>query len=128
MQNLDRLFVLTGFIFVLVGMALGLMMSGRQDFTLGGLHAHLNLLGFVFMTLIGLIHHAWPKIRESGLAKVHYLLHTISVAVSMFLLYFVLSDPAVYGPKFGPFMDASLGATYLSVLLFVYLFWSKAKD
>jgi len=127
MKNLDRLFVLTGLVFLLIGMALGLKMSATMDFTLHGLHAHLNLLGFVLMTLFGLCYHAWPRMTEGKLATVHYLLHTICVAVALFLLYFLLSNPEL-GPKIGPVMDGFLGGAYIGILIFAYLVLTRAKN
>lgn len=40
----------------LTGMSLGLWMGMRGDFTLVPVHAHINLLGWVTMTLYGLYH------------------------------------------------------------------------
>ena len=126
MKNIDRLFVLTGLVFLLIGMGLGLKMSMTQNFALHGLHAHLNLLGFVLMTLFGLCYRAWPGMAEGKLATVHYLLHTITVAVSLTLLYFLLTNMDL-APKIGPVMDLTLVVTYASVVLFAYLFFTRAK-
>lgn len=128
MKNVDRLFVLTGLAFLLVGMALGLKMNHAHDFTMHGLHAHLNLLGFVVMTLFGLCYHNWPKMKEGMLATVHYVLHTVTVAVALTLLYFVLSDEPANGPTLGPIIGIVLSFTWLGVLLFGYLFFTRAKD
>ena len=127
MKNVDRMFVLTGLVFLLVGMALGLKMSMTQDFAFHGLHAHLNLLGFVVMTLFGLCYRNWPKMQEGKLATVHYLLHTVSVGVALSLLYFVLSNMDL-APKLGPVMDIVLMGTYAGVLLFVYLFFTRTRE
>jgi len=127
MKNVDRLFVFTGLLFLLVGMALGLKMSMTQNFAMHGLHAHLNLLGFVVMTLFGLCYRNWPKMQEGKLATVHYLLHTVSVAIALSLLYFVLSNMDL-APKLGPIMDMTLIGTYAGVLLFAYLFFTRARD
>ncbi len=127
MKNLDRLFVLTGLVFLLIGMAIGLKMSASMDFTLHGLHAHLNLLGFVLMTLFGLSYRVWPKMAESKLAMVHYLLHTVCVAVALFMLYFLLTNPDL-GPKIGPVMNGFLGGAYLGILIFAYLVLTRARD
>jgi hypothetical protein len=43
------------------GMALGIHMGIAQDFTLAPAHAHLNLLGWVTMTLYGLYHRGAPQ-------------------------------------------------------------------
>lgn len=127
MKNIDRMFVFTGLIFLLVGMALGIKMSMTRDFAMHGLHAHLNLLGFVVMTLFGLCYRNWPKMQEGKLATVHYLLHTVTVGVALSLLYFILSNMDL-APKLGPVMDMILLVTYASVLLFAYLFFTRAKD
>lgn len=127
MKNIDRMFIFTGLVFLLIGMLLGLKMSMTRDFALHGLHAHLNLLGFVVMTLFGLCYRCWPKMQEGKLATVHYLVHTITVGVALSLLYFVLSDMNL-APKLGPVMDMTLVGTIASVVLFAYLFFSRARD
>ena len=127
MKKIDRLFVLTGLVFLLIGMGLGLKMSMTQNFALHGLHAHLNLLGFVVMTLFGLCYRHWPKMQEGALATIHYLLHTVTVALSLALLYFLLTDMEL-APKIGPVMDMLLVGTYAGVLLFTYLFFTRTKE
>ncbi len=127
MKNIDRLFILTGLVFLLIGMLLGLKMSMTQNFSLHGLHAHLNLLGFVLMTLFGLCYHLWPKMREGKLATVHYLLHTISVAGGLTLLYFLLSNMEL-APKIGPVMDMTVAGTVVGVILFSYLFFTRTRE
>jgi len=127
MKNIDRLFILTGLLFLLAGMTLGLKMSMTRDFAMHGLHAHLNLLGFVVMTLFGLCYRAWPKMQEGSLAKLHYLVHTVTVAGALTLLYFVLTDMEL-APRIGPVMDMLLVGTVASVVLFAYLFFTRAKN
>jgi len=121
------MFVLTGLVFLLIGMAFGLKMSATMDFTMRGLHAHLNLLGFVLMTLFGLCYRSWPKMQEGKLATVHYSLHTISVATGLALLYFLFTMPE-HGVKIGPAMNIALGFTYLGILLFTYLVFTRVRD
>lgn len=127
MKNIDRLFVLTGLVFLLVGMALGLKMSMAQNFAMRGLHAHLNLLGFVLMTLFGLCYRSWPKMQQGKLATVHYLLHTSSVGVALTLLYVLLSNNDL-APKVGPVMDIFLVGAYSGILLFAYLVFARTRD
>ena len=127
MNNFGRVWVMTGVVFLLVGMVFGLKMSMSMDFTLHGLHAHLNLLGFVVMTLFGLCYSQWPKMQEGVLCKVHYLIHTVSVAVAMSLLYVLLTRPEL-GPTIGPVMNYILMGTYAGVLLFAYLVFTRTKD
>ena len=127
MKGIDRLWVLTGLVFLLVGMGLGLKMAIMQDFAMHGLHAHLNLLGFVLMTLFGLCYRNWPKMQEGMLATVHYWVHTVTVAVSLTLFYFMLSNFDL-APKIGPVMHIILMGTYAGIFLFTYLFYTRAKE
>jgi hypothetical protein len=121
------MFVLTGLLFLLVGMVLGLKMAMTQNFALHALHAHVNLLGFVLMTLFGICYRVWPKMQEGMLATVHYGLHTVTVAVSLTLLYFVLSHSEL-GPKIGPVMDVLVMGIIAGTILFAYLFFKRARD
>ena len=127
MKNIDRWFILTGLAFLLIGMALGIRMANTMDFTLHGLHAHLNLLGFVVMSLYGLCYRQWPRMQEGMLATLHYLLHTVSVATALGLLYVIMTDVDM-APTVGPIQHASLLVILAATLLFAYLFFTRAKD
>lgn len=127
MKNIDRWFILTGLVFLLLGIVLGISMAKSMDFTLHGLHAHLNLLGFVVMTLYGLCYRQWPRMQEGMLATVHYLLHTVSIAVALGLLYVIMTNVDM-APKVGPVQHASLFVILAATLLFAYLFLTRAKD
>jgi hypothetical protein len=59
-----------GALFALCGMALGIAMGIRQDFTLAPAHAHINLVGFVGLFLAGLYYRLVPEAAASALAKV----------------------------------------------------------
>ena len=59
-----------GALFALCGMALGIAMGMRQDFTLAPAHAHINLVGFVGLFLAGLYYRLVPEAAASALAKV----------------------------------------------------------
>jgi len=59
-----------GALFALCGMALGIAMGIRQDFTLAPAHAHINLVGFVGLFLAGLYYRVFPEAAASALAKV----------------------------------------------------------
>jgi hypothetical protein len=53
----------------LTGMSLGIFMGLQQDFTLAPVHAHVNLLGWVTMSLYGLYHRGIAR-RSNRLAWV----------------------------------------------------------
>ena len=64
----DSIFISAGLICVLAGMSFGLWMGGANDFTLAPAHAHLNLVGWVTLSLYGLMHRAFPALSSAKLA------------------------------------------------------------
>ena len=61
-------------LFGLAGMAMGIAMGIKQDFSLVPAHAHMNLLGFVTLFLSGLYYRSVPAAAASKLAKVQTVL------------------------------------------------------
>ncbi|MCK7614304.1 hypothetical protein [Roseibium sediminicola] len=79
MTALPRLFFATAAIFALTGMAWGIHMSASGDHTLAPAHGHLNLLGFVMMSVFGTYYALTPKAAAAGLAKIHYGMSVVTV-------------------------------------------------
>jgi hypothetical protein len=65
----------------LVGMAAGIAMGIKQDFSLAPAHAHLNLLGFVVLFLAALYYRVVPEAAATLLAKVHAVTAIIGAIV-----------------------------------------------
>lgn len=81
MRPIANLFFLTGAIFALCGMVWGIQMSASHDHSLSPAHGHLNLIGFVSMSVFGAYYALSPGAAQSMLARVHYVLVTASVLV-----------------------------------------------
>lgn len=81
MQPIPRLYFATAAIFALIGMGWGIHMSATTDHTLGPAHGHLNLIGFVIMSIFGIYYALAPKAGASRLALVHYALTVITVII-----------------------------------------------
>lgn len=79
MKGMGLLFFASGAIYVAAGMLWGIHMGMTQDFTLAPAHAHLNLVGFVTMSLMGLFYHLTPRAAASILSRVHFGLATLGV-------------------------------------------------
>ena len=47
-------------------------MGTSENFVLAPAHAHINLVGWVSMTIFGLVHRAYPDAANSPLAKWHF--------------------------------------------------------
>jgi cbb3-type cytochrome oxidase subunit 1 len=74
-------FFATGAIFALCGMVWGIQMSATHDHTLSPAHGHLNLIGFVAMSVFGTYYALTPKAAEARLALAHYALTVATVLV-----------------------------------------------
>jgi cbb3-type cytochrome oxidase subunit 1 len=81
MKTLPTLFFATGGLFALCGMIWGIQMSISHDHTLAPAHAHLNLIGFVLMSVFGTFYALSPRAGDRRLAKLHFCLATLSVVV-----------------------------------------------
>jgi hypothetical protein len=57
-------------VLLLCGLVFGIVMGMREDFTLAPAHAHLNLIGFVLMFLVGLYYRIVPAAGAGLLAKI----------------------------------------------------------
>jgi cbb3-type cytochrome oxidase subunit 1 len=88
---ISKNFLVIGGLYLLVGIGFGMYMGASQDVNMTPVHAHLNLLGFVLMTLFGLLYRVMPELAGSTLAKVHFWLHQIGVLVLMVLLFLYLA-------------------------------------
>lgn len=65
---------------------IGIVMGARGDFSLVSVHAHMNLLGWEALALMGLIYHHLPKLGNNLLARTHFWLHNIALPVLMLAL------------------------------------------
>jgi hypothetical protein len=81
MTALPRLFFMTAAVFALIGMAWGIHMSASADHTLAPAHGHLNLIGFVMMSVFGTYYALVPSAAGSGLARIHYGMSVLTVVV-----------------------------------------------
>ena len=73
-MSLSARFFATGAVLALVGMAWGIQMSATHDHALSPAHGHLNLVGFVAMSVYGAFYGLFPDAAESRLARLHYWL------------------------------------------------------
>jgi len=114
----DRFFQLA-VLGALVGMGLGVMMGKNEDFTLAPVHAHINLLIWVSMTLYALFYRAVPKATAGVLPVIHFGLNVLSVLVLLpALAKMLLGDKSV-----APLVGAASIGVWASMLLFAFIVW-----
>lgn len=81
MKSISARFFVTAAIFGLCGMVWGIQMSATHDHTLAPAHGHLNLIGFVSMSIFGVFYALSPRAAATRIAKIHYWLSTAAVIV-----------------------------------------------
>ncbi|OIQ79987.1 cytochrome C and quinol oxidase polypeptide I [mine drainage metagenome] len=116
-MNISRSFMLVGVVFLVLGIPIGMYMGAVNNFALAPLHAHLNLLGFVLMTIFGILYRIVPAMADSGLAKVHFWLHTIGVS-GVFVMLFLLLTGRITDAGMVPVAPASEGLVLLGILCY----------
>ena len=103
-------------IYLVIGVALGIHMGQSQDHTLSPVHAHINLMGWASMAIMGILHQLFAKHLVNKIAVAQFWLHQLAVPVMLVSLAFLLKGNAALEPVVG---IASL-VVGVSVLLFAY--------
>ena len=100
-------------IYLFIGTALGMYMSITEDFGLSSVHTHITLLGWTTMTLAGFIYYLFPKVAQSALCKIQFILFNIGLPIMLAGLAFFLSG-------FDAVVVVSIGATITSIAILVF--------
>ena len=80
MRRPASLFFTAAAIFALIGMVWGIQMSATHDHTLSPAHGHLNLIGFVIMSIFG-VYYALTPAAVGRSVMVHFALTVATVLV-----------------------------------------------
>lgn len=70
-------------IYFVVGISFGLYMSIFHVFNLATVHVHINLLGWMSLSIIGIFYTLFPQLAETTAAKAHFWLHNIGLPIMM---------------------------------------------
>jgi hypothetical protein len=77
-------------LYLIAGIVLGIVMAASHDHSQMPLHAHLNLLGWVTLGLVGIWYRVQPEASQTKLAKAHFVLHNAGLPVLSVGLFYVL--------------------------------------
>ena len=113
MRRIDLSFLLLATLSLIVGVCLGIWMGIVHDFQFAPVHAHLNLLGWVSLSIFGLTYRAYPALAQSWIAPVHF-----GVAVLAVILFPIGIGLSVTGVTVGLAIAGSL-IWLAAVLLFL---------
>lgn len=79
MPKISQWFIKSAIIYLIIGMCGGILMGMKQDFTLAPAHAHLNLIGWVTLALMGLYYNVHPIKAAGSLARIQFWVSTVGV-------------------------------------------------
>ncbi len=94
-------FVKMAVIYLALGVGMGLVMGMTQSFALAPVHAHVNLLGWASLALVGLVYHAFPAASGTRLAHVHFWLHNLGLPPLMIALALLVTGRPALEPVVG---------------------------
>ena len=81
MRNLDSKLVFIGLVYAVLAMIQGQAMAYTADYAYYPMHAHMALVGGVFMMLYGLVYRAFPAMQSDALVKAQFWLANIGAPV-----------------------------------------------
>ena len=116
---MGNLFVRTGILFLLAGMAFGLYMGMKEDFTFAPAHAHLNLIGGVLMIITGIIYNSKPGIAPR-LAPFHYGIYVVAVPTMVA----GIAGAQVRAPWFPPVVGIGSVLVFISTLMLAWVIYT----
>jgi hypothetical protein len=98
MTNISNWFFRLAVVWLLTGVTLGLVMAASHDHSAFPAHAHMNLLGWVSMSIFGIFYRLFPAAAASKLAKVHFWIYVPAHFVQMVTLFLLLRGMASIEP------------------------------
>jgi hypothetical protein len=117
MNKIDVNYVAIGAVWLVLGMALGIVMGAMEDFQYAPVHAHINLVGFACHAIFGLSYRNWPTLKSSALAPYQFWIFVVATPITLIGLYFTLSGGPVLPTIVGSF-GLLAGAALFCVMIF----------
>jgi hypothetical protein len=116
-------FIKIATLYLAIGVTMGMVMGMTGKFTLMPVHAHVNLLGWASLALVGVVYQLYPEASRTRLAKIHFWLHNLGLPPLMIALAFLLSGNEALEPVVG---IASL-VVGCGIFIFVINVWMTLK-
>ena len=121
MARIDRAYVAIALVLLLVGELLGFYMGMMSDLKLRSLHVTLVLVGFVTLTLFGVMFRLWPAMKSGAMAAAQFWLGTIGVLgiVIGTYQYVTTGGIAIVAP--------ASALMIVATVLLLWLFWTRSE-
>lgn len=123
MKRVDVWFIGAAILYGLFGMSFGIWVGITQAFENAHLHAHINLVGWVTMTLFGLVYRAFPAMQDGVIPRIHFWVANLGYLLFMVGILLVRLDDTMLLPV----VIGSL-LTVLSMLLFLLGFFRNCCE
>jgi drug/metabolite transporter superfamily protein YnfA len=111
-------------LYFVIGVALGLFMAASHDHSMHPVHAHLNLLGWVSLSLFGLFYRAFPAAAASKLGRAHFWIYVPAHAVQMVLLAMFYRGRSEIEPALGA-VSMLVG---VAIICFAIVVWQNTRS
>ncbi|MGI9388492.1 MAG: hypothetical protein ACR2O1_00415 [Boseongicola sp.] len=125
-MDVSRNFLITGTVFLAIGLLIGMYMGGSGDHSLALGHAHINLIGFVLSAIFALTYRSYANMEASRLATYHFWLHLAGAVVVNVMLVMMLSG-RITEAAMAPIAPLAELAIVIGVLLFLFNAWKNAR-
>lgn len=122
----SRHFILSGAVFLLIGIALGTHMSASGNHDLRPVHAHINLLGFTLMSIFGLVYQVFPAMGASKLCRIHFWLHLVGSIILLTMLALLLTGKITEAAMV-PLAPISELMILIGIVLFLWNGWKNLR-
>ncbi|HEV2364287.1 MAG TPA: hypothetical protein VGS12_08850 [Caulobacteraceae bacterium] len=107
----------------MAGMIWGGFMGATENMTMAPAHAHLNLLGWVTLAIMGAVYALPAGPSANRLAWTNFVLSAGGVLIMIPMLAWLLPDPASRGPVIGPWFLLPEAMVFIGLLLFLVNIW-----
>jgi hypothetical protein len=124
MTHIERMLVTAGFMWLILGMFLGLHMGMTANNQFLAVHIAMLLPGFVVLTVYGMVYRLWPAVKNSPLAKVQSwtaMLATLGQVVGAYMF-------ATSGGEAAMLIAISSVLAIASAALMAFLFWTRTAE
>lgn len=125
MNNISNLYFRIAMVWILVGVVLGNVMGATHDHSLFPLHAHINLLGWVCMSIFAFFYRLVPAAGATKLARIQFWIYVVSHIIQMACLAIVLRGNAAAEPVLG-IASMVVAAAFLLFVINAWKFTSSA--
>jgi len=124
MAHIDRAFVGMAFLWLMLGMVLGLWIGWTHSTEYLSVHTTMLLPGFVMLAVYGVLYRLWPEMKNSGLAKAQFWLASLGALGQVVGAYQFMRS----GGSDTMLIAGASAMAILGGLLMTWLFWHKSAE